>query len=87
VLLAGVVVTRNHPRPVPFTATAWIPRIKRPALMTVLLYALSLPVIIGGAQKLEAVLSAPSAQATWITQRYHDHLGLSILHVLPGVIF
>ncbi|MGC1497335.1 MAG: DUF2306 domain-containing protein [Sulfitobacter sp.] len=56
-------------------------------MTTVLLYAVTLPVILGGVAKLETVSTVPAPSVDWIAQRYLDNPIASILHILPGLIF
>lgn len=51
-----------------------------------LLYLVSLPVLLGTWARLAFVLEGTEG-APWLDQRYADHPLLTVLHLLPGVLF
>ncbi len=61
-------------------------RLKQASVMT-LLYALTLPVILGGLAKMQTLSTPVGIPADWITQRYLDNPIASLLHILPGLLF
>jgi uncharacterized membrane protein len=53
------------------------------------LYLVSSPVLIGSFERMAFILqyAASAAPASWLDQRYVDHLQLTALHLLPGIVF